>query len=69
MSFENKLPRGYRWEGFLGGSFHNTLNLAQIVASRKSVYYHTKIIKIKTKDYYGKPTVVYGVAMKMKNKW
>ena len=66
MSYEEKLPRGYRWEGFLGGSFYNTLNLAKIVMSRKSQFYHTKLIKIKTKDYFGKPTVIYGIALKMK---
>jgi hypothetical protein len=63
MNFEEKLPRGYHWQGFLGGSFNRSLNLAQIIASRYSTLYLTKIIKIKLPRKQG---IVYGVALKIK---
>lgn len=63
MSFENKLPRGYQWQGFLGGSFNRSKKLAESIALqyRNMGCYKTKVIKIKTKN----DGIYYGVAMKM----
>lgn len=69
MSFEEKLRKGEHWEGFLGGSFNHTLRLAQIIASRKSQHYHTRIVKIRHKDPWGKWEILYGVALKDKAHW
>jgi hypothetical protein len=70
MSWEEKLPKGYHWQGFLGGSFNNTLNLAKIVQSRASVHNHTKIIPIKYYDrVLKKKKTVHGVALKPKEKY
>lgn len=45
----DELTRGWRWEGFLGGSYYNTLRLAKICQGKKDLYYQTKLIKVKTK--------------------
>lgn len=63
MSFENKLPEGYHWQGLLGGSFNRSRDLAESIAAhyRNMGFYRTRVIKIKTK----KDGIYYGVAMKM----
>ena len=47
---KDDLDHGWSWEGFLGGSYYNTLELAKIVQGRKSELYYTKLIKVKNKQ-------------------